>query len=119
MSTYPMEELSPDLEQARRNSSMAHQVVIKLKEAGLPEDFDEDLASLSTDLGDLWGAQKALAERLEAFVRSPHDWETLGDYLMDLKASIDHIAWHLSSVQRPLDRIARFAYETALGQQEK
>ena len=93
---------------------MAHGVVIKLKEMGLPEALDEDLARLSTDLGDLWGAQKALVGRLEDFLRSPHDWETAGDYLVDLRAAIDHIGWHLKSVRRPMNRITRYAYREAL-----
>jgi len=106
--------IEPDLAQARRTALMAHNVVIKLKEMGLPEGFDQELAALSTDLGDLWGAEKRLSADLEGLVRSPHDWEAAGDSLLDLKASLDHIAWHLKSVRRPLNKIARFAYREAL-----
>ena len=104
---------APDLAQARRNAVKAHAVVIKLKEMGLPEDLDEDLASLSTDLGDLWAANKRLAEQLDLFLSSPSDWGEVGDRMADIKAGIDHMAWHVDSVRGPLDRIATFAYESS------
>ena len=106
--------LEPDLEQARHMANVAHNVVIKFKEMGLPPDLDSELASLCTDLGDLWGAEKRLSADLDGLVRSPHDWEAAGDSLLDLKASLDHIAWHLKSVRRPLNRLVRFAYREAL-----
>ena len=105
--------MEPDLEQARKAANLAHEVVIKLKEMGLPQTLDEELASLSTDLGDLWSAQKALAERLESFLDAPNDWRASGECLVDLRANIDHIAWHLKSVKRPLYRIAQYAYRRA------
>ena len=104
------EELKPDMGQARQTALVAHDVVIKLKEMGLPQDLDKELASLSTDLGDLWSAQKEMLDRLESFLKSPRDWEVVGDHLVDLRANIDHIAWHLNSVRRPLTRITQFAY---------
>ena len=110
--------LEPDLDQARHTANVAHNVVIKFKEMGLPADMDPELAALCTDLGDLWGAEKRLSADLEGLVRSPHDWEAAGDSLLDLKASLDHIAWHLKSVRRPLNRIARFAYREALAGQD-
>ena len=106
----------PDLEQAREMALMAHSVVIKLKTMGLPDSLDSDLASLSTDLGDIWSAQKSLADGLEGLLKSSHDWEAVGDHLVDLRASIDHIAWHLKSVRRPLNRITRFAYRPSAGE---
>ena len=104
------EGLEPDITRARRTALVAHDVVIKLKEMGLPENLDKELACLSTDLGDLWSAQKEFIERLECFLQSPRDWETVGDHLVDLRSSIDHIGWHLNSVRRPLTRITQFAY---------
>ena len=106
--------MEPNLERARQTAMTAHGVVIKLKEMGLPDDLDGDLASLSTDLGDLWGAQKTLSERLETLLRSDGSWDLMGDYLVDLRDSIDHIGWHLKSVRRPLNRVTRFAYRQAL-----
>ena len=104
----------PDLEQARQTANLAHEVVIKFKEMGLPQTLDEELASLSTDLGDLWSAHQVLAERLKSFLETSADWQTSGECLVDLRANIDHIAWHLKSVRRPLNRIARYAYRQAL-----
>ena len=92
---------------------MAHGVVIKLKELGLPDGLDDDLALLSTDLGDLWSAQKALVDRLDGLLRSAQDWEAVADHLVDLRATVDHIEWHIKSVRRPMNRIARFAYRKA------
>ena len=108
------DEMEPDLEQARQTANLAHEVVIKLKEMGLPQTLDEELASLSTDLGDLWSAHQVLAERLKRFLETPHDWQASGECLVDLRANIDHIAWHLKSVRRPLNRIAQYAYRQAL-----
>ena len=98
---------------ARMTAVMAHNVVIKLKEMGLPDRLDDDLARLSTDLGDLWNAQRQLASRVESFLKSGDDWEATADSLVDLKAVLDHMGWHLSSAQRPITRIARFAYSQA------
>ena len=47
-------ELEPNLAQARGMSMVAHRVVVKLQEFGLPETLNDELAHLSTDLGDLW-----------------------------------------------------------------
>ena len=102
-----------DLGLARHTAVVSHSVVIKFQEMGLPEGLNAELASLSSDLGDLWRAQKSLTERLEALVKSPHDWEVAGNHLVDLRSSIDHMAWHISSVRRPLTKITRFAYRKA------
>lgn len=96
-------------------SVMAHGVVVKLQELGLPEDLNDELAHLSTDLGDLWAAQRELADRLEGMLESAGDWHEVGDCLVDLKASIDHISWHVKSVKRPLNKITRFAYKQDVG----
>ena len=105
--------VEPDKTLARRTALMAHDVVIKFKVMGLPDSLDGELATLGTDLGDLWGAQKALADRLERFLRSPDDWGTVGDYLVDLRATIDHMNLHGRSVRRPMNSIARYAYRKA------
>ena len=67
---------------------------------GLPDSLDGELAALSTDLGDLWGAQKELADQLERLVRSEADWSAVGDHLVDLRATVDHISWSAPE-QRP------------------
>ena len=79
----------------------------------MPDGLDDDLALLSTDLGDLWSAQKALVDRLDGLLRSAEDWEAVADHLVDIGATVDHIGWHVKSVRRPINRIARFAYRQA------
>ena len=101
---------SPALEQARRASAVAHSVVIKLKEMGLPDEMDEDLSQLCTDLGDLWSAQLTLASQVENFLKKPHNSQKTGDDLVDLKATIDHMAWHLKNIGQPMDNITNWAY---------
>ena len=100
----------PNAQRAREASVRAHGVVIKLKEMGLPEHMDHELSKLSTDLGDLWSAQKTLEEQLESFIESNDDWPVVGDHLVDLRASIDHTSWHLKNVRRPMTKITRYAY---------
>ena len=108
----PAGEIALDLERARITAQVAHGVVIKLKEMGLPESFDGDLANLSTDMGDLWAAHKTLTERMDLLLApGENDWGSVGDQLVDLRASIDHVAWHLKSVRRPLGKVTRFAYK--------
>ena len=106
-------EVEPDSQHARRTAMAAHSVVAKLQEMGLPNSLDDELATLSTDLGDLWSAQKELTDQLERLVRSEADWTTVGDHLVDLRATVDHIAWHLGSVRRPMTKITRYAYRAA------
>ena len=101
---------TPDLEQARRASVVAHSVVIKLKEMGLPDEMDEDLSQFCTDLGDLWSAQATLASQVENFLKKPHDLEKSGDDLVDLKTTIDHISWHLKTIGEPMDNITNWVY---------
>ena len=103
-------EIEADLTQARRTSIMAHSVVIMLQEMGLPQDMNDDLSSVCTDLGDIWGAQQEFTDRLQNMIKADRSWEMVGDALTDLRASMDHVAWHLKSVREPLTRIAEFAY---------
>lgn len=111
-------EREPRLQLAREGSLMAHSVVIKFKEMGLPEDMDDDLSQLCTDLGDLWSAQKALAEQFESFVGPDRDWTNAGDQLVDIRASIDHMAWHMKNIRRPMNAITRYAYSQIQAEQE-
>ena len=111
-------EREPRLQQAREASVMAHGVVIKLKEMGLPEHLDDELAQLCTDLGDLWSAQKTLAEQVESLIGSNGGWAGIGDQLVDLRANIDHMAWHMKNVRRPMTKITRFAYAQEGAEQE-
>ena len=98
---------------ARQAAIMAHNIVIKFKEMGLPEELDSDLASLCTDLGDIWSAQNTLNNLLENFFKSPREWGSVGDQLVDMRACIDHIDWHLKSIRRPMNNLTHHAYRNA------
>ena len=114
----PEQTPEADLGKARTTALVSHGVVIKFQEMGLPEELYDDLAKLSVDLGDIWSAQKSLADGLDSLVRSPHDWEAAGDHLVDLRASVDHIAWHVNGVRRPLTKLTQFAYRKAAESQQ-
>ena len=105
--------LGPQLNRARQTANVAHGVVIRFKEMGLPESLDAELASLCTDLGDLWSASEALSETLQAMVEARDGWDAVGDSLVDIRSGIDHMAWHVKSVKRPLTRITHYAYRRA------
>ena len=107
------DSMAPDRAQARRTALIAHGVITKFKEMGLPDDFDEDLAVLGTDLADIWIAEKRLSEQMEQLSGSSKDWGVVGDQLVDLRVGIDHLAWHVKSVRRSMTKIARFAYKKA------
>lgn len=111
--TELVDDLAPDLANARQTASMAHAVVIRLKEMGLPEELDEALGVLCTDLGDIWGAQKALAARLEYLIDHADDWEAVADCLVDIRAAVDHLRTHVETARDPIDRVARYAYGQA------
>ena len=83
------------------------------KRWGLPDDYDEELALLSTDLGDLWSAQKELVDLLDGLVDSQADWGAVGDSLVDLRTTVDHIRWHVDSVREPMTRLTEYAYNRA------
>ena len=104
------QEIEADLNQARRVAVMAHNVVIRLKMMGLPAHLEDDLARMGTDLGDLWGAQKEFADSLHDMLKNAHDWDAVGDSLVDMRSSIDHIAWHIEDIREPIARIAEYAY---------
>ena len=108
-----MTDITPDLPHARQAALMAHAIVIRLKEMGLPEELDEDLGTLCTDLGDIWAAHKTLSARLDDLVESADDWEAAADCLVDLRATIDHIGTHVETAGESIDRVALYAYEQA------
>jgi hypothetical protein len=105
--------VKPNKAQARQTALMAHAVLTKFKEMGLPDEYDAELAAVCTDLGDLWGAQKALNTQLENLLEGPAEWADVGDALVDLRSTVGHLAWHTESVVEPIETLSRFAYDNA------
>lgn len=101
---------NPDLHHAQKVSLIAHGIVVKFQEMGLPNDYDEELSSLSTAIGDIWGTQKSLSHLVDDLLNAPKDWEVVGDHIIDLKSVLDHVDWHLKSIRKPISKIARYAY---------
>lgn len=99
-----------NLAQARQRSAMAHRILVKLKEMGLPENLDEELSKLCTDLGDIWSAQLVFTEKLDQFLNDENEWNAVGDCLADMKSHIEHITWHAESVIEPIESIGEYAY---------
>ncbi len=103
-------EREPNLEHARRVALVAHNLVVKLKMMGMPDEMDGDLSKFCTDLGDIWGAQDALAKQLEALMKSPGDWSAVGDGIADLQTTVEHLAWHAEGIRAPMEKLALWAY---------
>ncbi len=106
-------QAEPDLEQARITANVAHNIVIKFKEMGLPEALDAELAKISTDLGDLLSAQNLLSDQVSNVFKCPNDWKLIANLLVDIKSNIEHISWHQKNIRSPLGKIARYAYRKA------
>ena len=105
--------VKPDKARARQTALMAHAILIKFKEMGLPDEYDDELSAVCTDLGDLWGAQKVLNSQLESLLDGPAEWADVGDALVDLRSTISHLAWHTDSVVEPIEKLSVYAYDNA------
>jgi len=63
-------------------------------------------------LADIWSAHTSLTDNLKTFIESDEDdWGRLGDVLVDIRSELDHMKWHINSVDEPIQRIAERAYE--------
>lgn len=109
-----LEKLESNLANARHTAGKAHSIVIKLKEMGLPEQFDDDLGTLSTDLGDLCSAQNELLNLVNNLTETSQDWDAIGDILVDIRSVVEHINWHSSSLRRPINKLTHYAYKNAI-----
>ena len=99
-----------------KGNNIIHLILVKLIEQGLEETYDEDLAKLCTDLGDLWGAQLSFTARLGDFLdtetSTDDSWNKLADCLADICSELEHMAWHIQSVKGPIERVAQRAYQS-------
>ena len=103
-------KFEPNLEQARRRSGLAHRILVKLKTTGLGDQHDDELAKLCTDIADLWGAQLAFGEILDRFLEKSDHWESIGDDFVDMLSNVQHTAWHIDSIKKPLETFAKYSY---------
>ena len=101
---------NPNLEQARRRSGLAHRVLVKLKTLGLSDDHDDELATLCTDIGDLWSSQLVFLEILNRFLEESDNWDSIGDDFADMLSNVEHISWHIDSLKKPLEILAQYSY---------
>jgi hypothetical protein len=103
--------LPPNYDMGRLRAEHAHNILIKMKELGLPESFDDSLASLCTDVADLISALNKvtlISEKITA--KNTDQWESVAECLADMLAEIEHIDWHTSSIKNPLKEIAEYSY---------
>ncbi|GIS65219.1 MAG: hypothetical protein CM1200mP3_14670 [Chloroflexota bacterium] len=91
-------------------SPVWHINIDQIQRTGISEELDDDLAQLCTDLGDLWSAQLSFTEKLNAFLDHPNDWSKISENLADIRAEVDHIRWHSTSIESPLDTMGQYAY---------
>ena len=113
-------EREPDLHKARRAALMAHHMIVKLKEMGMPDDMDGPLSQFGTDLGDLWSAQSVLAKQMEAFLKSGDmGWSAAGDAIADMQATVEHMARHIQNIRAPMERVALWAYERGSAREKR
>ena len=103
-------EFEPNLEQARRNSGLAHRILVKLKTIGLEDQHDDELAKLCTDIADLWGAQLVFGEILNRFLEESDQWDSFGDDFVDMLSNVQHTSWHIDSIKKPLETFAEYSY---------
>jgi hypothetical protein len=100
----------PNLEQARRNSGLAHRILVKLKTIDLEDQYDDQLAKLCTDIADLWGAQLVFGEILNRFLEESDQWDSTGDDFVDMLSNVQHMSWHIDSIKEPLQTFAEYSY---------
>ena len=103
-------ELQPGFSTPRQVAELAHRILVKFKEMELPDDFDQQLAVLCTDLSDCWSASKDLENKLKILLNEDHGWDSIGEILVDIRSIIDHLDRHVKSVKKPINMITNFSY---------
>ena len=103
-------ELQPGFSKPRQVAELAHRILVKFKEMELPDDFDQQLAVLCTDLSDCRSASKDLENKLKILLNEDHGWDSIGEILVDIRSIIDHLDRHVKSVKKPINMITNFSY---------
>jgi len=70
-----------------------------------------DLGALSADLSDLYTGSTRYQRLVDALLETPPtERESAADTVVDLKVELQHLAWHIRSVTRRLERLADDLY---------
>ena len=70
-----------------------------------------DLGPLGADLGDLYTGSERMRRLIDALLDTPPaERERAADAVVDLKIELQHLAWHIRSVTRRLERLADDLY---------
>ena len=110
---YTTPPLEPNFLQAQNTANLAHRIVVKLKEVGLPDEFDDIIGDISTSLADLYSINNDVSSLVEKLVNDPSGWESLANTIIDLKSTIEHMDAHVHQFGRAANKVARFAYREA------
>ena len=96
-------ELQPGFSKPRQVAELAHRILVKFKEMELPDDFDQQLAVLCTDLSDCWSASKDLENKLKILLNEDHGWDSIGEILVDIRSIIDHLLTNQGNILNQYD----------------
>ena len=110
---YTTTPFEPNFLKARNTANFAHRIVVRLKEAGLPDEFEDAIGDISTDLADLCSISNNISSLVEKLINDPPEWESLANTIVDLKSTVDHISVHTHKFGKAANKIARFAYQEA------
>ena len=107
------EEISThgNLEVARLRAEKAHQILVKLKQSHLPENYDLQLSKFCTSLSDILFAHQNLNSLSDSFFQADtKDCYEIGDLITDMIVELDHLNWHTNHVLSDAKDIAQHFY---------
>ena len=102
--------IEPNLAQARNKSVMAHEILVKFQEMGLPDDMNDEVAKLATSLGDIWNAHLGITNSIKTLINDSVDWDSMGDSLTDIYTHLDHAEWHEKGIKELIFKISQYSY---------
>ena len=103
----------PNFLQARNTAILAHRIVVKLQEIGLPDELENTIGDIGTDLADLCSINNNISSLVEKLINDPPEWESMANTIIDLKSTVEHMNVHAHKFGKTANKIARFAYKEA------
>lgn len=103
--------VEPNLTQARNKSVMAHEILVKFQEMGLPDDMTDEVAKLATSLGDIWNAHLYITNSIKTLINDSVDWDSMGDSLTDIYTHLEHAEWHEKDIKDLVFKISQYSYD--------